>query len=274
MRTTSIKKRMDRSKEFDRVEMGSIADNQVSTGISRSATKRVLFGSLLIVGAVFGLSWSFSNQSGISTVLMVVPKRTISPYQPISVNDLSTIRVPTRSQFSALFVSNSNSLLGDQALVALEPNEPITQSEVAPIIQNADRELTLEVPSARAVEGSLSPGDRVDVLATYGSGPTANTITAGRSVLVLAVSQLASSFSSSSPKTVSVTLAISSFDEMMAIAQGQVAATITLVRSTGAAPLPAQDVIYPPTAVNLSQVGSGSVANLATPSGSTQGQVG
>ena len=274
MRTTSIKKRMDRSKEFDRVEMGSIADNQVSTGISRSATKRVLFGSLLIVGAVFGLSWSFSNQSGISTVLMVVPKRTISPYQPISVNDLSTIRVPTRSQFSALFVSNSNSLLGDQALVALEPNEPITQSEVAPIIHNADRELTLEVPSARAVEGSLSPGDRVDVLATYGSGPTANTITAGRSVLVLAVSQLASSFSSSSPKTVSVTLAISSFDEMMAIAQGQVAATITLVRSTGAAPLPAQDVIYPPTAVNLSQLDSGSVANLATPSTSTQGQVG
>ena len=274
MRATSIKKHMDHSKGFDKAEMGSVAEKPASARVSRSATKRVLIGSLLIVVAVFGLSWSFSNQSGISMVLMVVPKRTISPYQPISIGDLSTIRVPTRSQFSTLFISSSNSLLGDQALVTLEPNEPITQSEVAPIIHNADRELTLEVPSARAVEGSLSPGDRVDVLATYGSGPTANTITAGRSVLVLAVSQLASSFSSSSPKTISVTLAVSSFDEMMAIAQGQVAASITLVRSTGAAPFPAQDVIYPPTAVNLSQLDSGSVANLATPRTSTQGQVG
>ncbi len=274
MRTTSIKKRSPRWRGINTPAPNPADDEQTSPKVSKMAAKRVLVGSLLIVVAIFGLSWSFSNQSGISTLLVVVPKKSIEPYQPITSNDLTTLEIPTKSQFNSLFLTSPAILLGDQALVPLEPNEPIIQSEVAPIIHHADRELTLEVPSARAVEGSISPGDRVDVLATYGTGPTANTITAGRSVLVLAVSELTSSFSSSSPKTISITLAVSSFEEMMAIAQGQVAATITLVRSTGAAPFPKQDVIYPPTGVSQLQLSNGSIANLAPQNGPTQSQVG
>lgn len=274
MRTISVKKRSAGWKDIKTPAPNPAEDGRTPTKVSRTATKRVLVGSVLIVGAIFGLSWSFSNQSGISTLLIVVPKKSIAPYQPITANDLTTLKMPTKSQFNSLFLTSPADLLGEQALVPLEPNEPITQSEVAPIIRHADRELTLEVPSARAVEGSISPGDRVDVLATYGTGPTANTITAGRSVLVLSVSELTSSFSSSSPKTISITLAVRSFEEMMAIAQGQVAATITLVRSTGALPFPKQDVIYPPTGVSQLQLSNGSIANLAVQNGSTQSQVG
>jgi Flp pilus assembly protein CpaB len=91
----------------------------------------------------------------------------------------------------------------------------------------AYREVSVAVPAANAVDGSLRPGDRVDVVATEGS---ASFVLVDRALVV------ASSGSDRGTPLgggdVRVTLALPDAATALAVAHGAAAAELTLLRST------------------------------------------
>jgi Flp pilus assembly protein CpaB len=59
------------------------------------------------------------------------------------------------------------SVLGKRLATALPSGVPLAQAVVAE--RAAEAAFTLEVPTARALDGALQPGDRISVLATFGA---------------------------------------------------------------------------------------------------------
>ena len=79
-------------------------------------------------------------------------------------------------------------VLGKRLATSLPSGTPLAQAAVA--AQAAQTSFTLEVPTARALDGALQPGDRVTVLATFGAnGTSAQTSAIARDLTVLAVGQ-------------------------------------------------------------------------------------
>ena len=89
----------------------------------------------------------------------------------------------------------------------------------------------LAIPGSRAVAGTLRPGDRVDVLATFGSGGETYTVAVVRQAEVLDAGRTGGSLASGDSET--ITLAVASSDEALAVSHAVTAGEVTLVRSTG-----------------------------------------
>lgn len=213
---------------------------------SRRALPRVVVGASLITVSVVGLTYAFSATSRTVTTAVLVPSADIPPDQALVPSDFTSLKLALPKALAGSFIADPSELVGKVGLSMLKQGQPVEPQELSIAPPNADRVLTLEVPSAQAVEGELIPGDRVDVLATYGTGASATTITAGQSVLVLTSQALQGSFASGGSRTISITLAATSYTEAMAIAQAQIAAKVTLVRSTGSAKPTNAQLIYPP----------------------------
>ena len=125
----------------------------------------------------------------------------------------------------------------------------------------AYRELSLDLPAARAVGGDLRPGDRVDVVATADA--------ASHVLVQQALVIGADGGKDGSPlggSEVSVTLALPDAGAALAVAHGAAAAELTLLRSTWATePLP--DAYQLPGAPAKASVGSASPATTAAGTG-------
>ena len=94
------------------------------------------------------------------------------------------------------------------------------------------REVSVALPAAKALDGSLRPGDRVDVVATDGD---ASFVLVDRALVV--ASSGADRGSALGGGDVRVTLALPDATAAMAVAHGATAAELTLVRSTRAVDL-------------------------------------
>jgi Flp pilus assembly protein CpaB len=89
--------------------------------------------------------------------------------------------------------------------------------------------LTLVVPALRALGGSLRPGDRVTVLATFESGAGARARAVARGLRVLEVGQTPEGFDSDSA-SIPVTVALSDPSAAAALALANSEGKIDLLR--------------------------------------------
>ncbi|MDA8391235.1 MAG: hypothetical protein M0Z87_00225 [Actinomycetota bacterium] len=130
---------------------------------------------------------------------------------------------------------NTSALRGTVAAVPLRPGELVQVGDVISGPAGIGRVVSFPVDPARALNGALSYGDRVDVLATYGSGSSATTSAVVRSAKVLAVSGSSGGVLASGGSMV-VTLSVDSPASLLALAQAVNAAQVLLVRTTGDSP--------------------------------------
>lgn len=137
---------------------------------------RTLFGLALFVVAFVGgqriLSTSGQGQ------LYWVAARDLASGSRLGPGDLTTVAIRLTPNVGARYVDGSRTLDQMYLTSPVRSGEMISRSVVAPQFPGERRAMTLPVGPEHAVGGRLSPGDRVDVYATFPDG-------SGRAIVLL-----------------------------------------------------------------------------------------
>ena len=125
-------------------------------------------------------------------------------------------------------------LAGATLLAPVGPGELIQVSAVIGGGATAgSRELTFTVERGR-IGPTIRDGERIDLLATYGTGDDAYTLVAGRDLPVITVDRTRVGVGETSPVFVSV--AVADPAQELALSHAAQVGKLTVVRTTGAAP--------------------------------------
>jgi hypothetical protein len=122
--------------------------------------------------------------------------------------------------------------VGQVVLVPLEPGDLLNRTQVADGGGVADAQmLSFALPRRSAVAGTLRAGERVDVLATYGSGEGAYTAYIVRGVPVLRVSA-PDGGPLGDASEVLLTVAVGALEDVQALGHAVTTAELLVTRST------------------------------------------
>jgi Flp pilus assembly protein CpaB len=165
-----------------------------------------LVGALLVLVALVGY-WSVYSATTERTP-MLVAAHDLQGGAVLRPSDLRTAELAGDSGMLAALVPEREleSVLGRQLSTPVAQGAPLTRAALAPTTA-APAAFTLVVPALRALGGSLRPGDRVTVLATFESGAGARARAVARGLRVLSVGRAPDGLdraSASVPVTVAV----------------------------------------------------------------------
>lgn len=168
-------------------------------------TTRAVTGGLLVTAAALGAIATASGDAPPPPPLRVVAADALAPGQRLSVDDLALAPVVLTDHDDSLF-EGPDVLDGAVALAPLAAGDLVQASAVrlpdragsgAPGTDGDARrdgsgtvELTVRLERSRALAGRLAPGELVDLVATFGSGPTAETERVATGALVVRVDTL------------------------------------------------------------------------------------
>lgn len=126
-------------------------------------------------------------------------------------------------------------VVGNTLTGPLKAGEIVQPGAVAPTASGVTNgvQVSMSLPIARAVGGSLAAGETVDVVATEKGAFKARTVASGA---VIISAQSASNASLGTGGDTVVTLSVPTRDEAIAIAGAIDTGTVTLVRTTGSQP--------------------------------------
>ncbi len=195
---------------------------------------RALTGGFLVAVAGFG-TFVASRAAAPVGRSYVVTSQPIASGQRITASELLTERMVLPALLAKHQAFHSvTAVVGSIAAGPLGSGELVQRSNtIRPADFSASRQIAFSLPTARALDGALVPGDRVDVLATYGSGPAAATVPVLQSAAVVTASTATGLGANGNT---SVTLAVASPKALAALVEALNAAQVYLVRSTGTTP--------------------------------------
>lgn len=183
-------------------------------------------------------------------VLFVVARTDLTVGDVITRADLALVpmELPARLTGSRAF-TDADGLVGATVLGPVAKGELVQAGAVLRKVGGSPKgpQVSLALPSSRAVGGSLVAGEMVDVLATYGSGVDAYTVTVVREARVVRVDETGGALSDGA--SLVVTLAVASHEDARAVSHSSAAAEVSVVRSAGSrtggdsyrTPLPEED---------------------------------
>ena len=188
-----------------------------------------------MAAAVVGVVAVSTGDSGTPTDAYAVVRSDIDAGAVLRPGDLELVPLDLPDAQRAVSYTDLAVLDGATALAPLAAGQLVQSSDVAkPPGGPGLATVSLPVEPARALEGQLRRGDRVDVIATAtaeGGGPRTRTVTAG--ALVVDVVERGGG-GLGSPTELSVELAVPPAD-LEAVAEAGAVATVTLARTTGVA---------------------------------------
>lgn len=196
--------------------------------------RAVVGGFLIALAAVGGYGAVILNHSPLPR--FVVATTTLRVGQRIVPSDLTTepMRLPARLADSLAFTRPAT-LVGAVVVAPVRAGELLQVSDVvAPPGPAGDRELSFPVAPARALDGGLQPGDRIDVLATFGQGGSTVTTAVVEDADVVAVSSSSGGLAGSSDLVITVRLRTPA--EVVALVNAVNTGEIVLVRASGDRP--------------------------------------
>jgi Flp pilus assembly protein CpaB len=193
---------------------------------------RAVAGGFLIAIAAVVVFWAFTRADRTPHQLYVVATQNLVPGERITPDQLAVVPldIPDGALRDQVFGSPQQLLdAGASVIAPISAGALVEASEVvgrggAP----GTREMSLDIDRSRAVGGTLKPGEFVDILATFGSGPTSFT-----EVIAPHVEVLTANFdgAGSGSTTELFVFAIPDGISAEAIANDNVAGQLTLVRS-------------------------------------------
>ena len=196
-------------------------------------TGRAVVGGFLVALAALGIFAAYSSATAGPTTTYVVARRDIPIGTRLTANDLTSLPMELPD-----VVSREAAFAGEGPLVGATTVGPIRRGE---LVQAGDvvkkrsgageLEVSFELESSRALAGTLRPGARVDVLATFGAGADTYTVTVVRQARVLETGTDRGGLADGDTDVIS--LAVPTSDEAMALTHAVNAGKVTLVRSTG-----------------------------------------
>ncbi len=177
-----------------------------------------LVGMALVLVALVGFLAVYSSTTSRTPVL--VTAHGLSAGTVLRASDVRVAELAGDRRVLAGLIPERDlaSVLGKRLATALPSGVPLAQTVVA--AQPAEAAFTLEVPTARALDGALQPGDRISVLATFGANSgDAQARAIARNLLVVAVGRESGPGADTIPVTVALrdpslasTLALASDD--------------------------------------------------------------
>ena len=192
---------------------------------------RAVVGGLLVAASGVGLFAATGRSEHGPGQSYLVAAHPLAAGARLSVSDLSRQPIDLPPGLRARAFDNPAVLDGATLLSPLAAGELVQASGVvAKGTDSETREVTLTVERGR-VAGGLAGGERVDLLATYGTGDEAYTLVVSRGALVVAVDRGRGGLGDSSPTV--LTVGIDDPEEAMAIAHASQVAKVTPLRSTG-----------------------------------------
>jgi len=200
--------------------------------VPRKPNSRTIVGGLLVSTAALAAFLSVSGAGGSPQQSVVISRRALAAGERLDSSTLATTSVDTRTAESLRAFLSVEALAGAVALAPIGEGELVQRSAVltgGPT--EPTRQFSFPVDRERALNGELRSGERVDVLATYGSGSDATTTVLTRDANVIRVTDAKSGSLGSSGKLI-VTLALTSPDQLLDAVHAAQVASITVVRST------------------------------------------
>jgi Flp pilus assembly protein CpaB len=196
-------------------------------------TGRAVVGGFLVALAALGIFAAWSSATAGPATSFVVARRDIPIGTRLTADDLTSLPMdlPDVVADDAAFASEGP-LLGATTVGPVRRGELVQAGDVVKKRSGAgELEVSFELESARALAGTLRPGERVDVLATFGAGGDTYTVTVVRQARVLETSRDRGGLAADDTDV--ITLAVPTTDEAMALTHAVNAGKVTLVRSTG-----------------------------------------
>lgn len=194
---------------------------------------RAALGGLLVAVAVLGVLASSRGADGPPLTPYVVASRSLAPGEVISSGDLSTVAVHLPDPLAGAAFTDRDRLEGATVLAPFEAGELIQAGAVSVSPLPGERDLRHEVAvvldPAHAGGGPPSPGERVEVIATYGSGVDSWTEVIADDALVLTAHADASD-TVGSTGGITITLALDDGPVVLAVVHAAEAGVLTLVR--------------------------------------------
>jgi SAF domain len=192
--------------------------------------RAVVGGLLVALGMLIAFAVANGGRSG-PTGRAVVATHAVRLGSHLSARDLTVEAVSLPSPVADQTFSSTDELVGAVALVPLAAGDVVEPSAVALGGTAKDTaELSFPVDRNRALDGVLQVGERLDVLATYGTGETARTVVVARSVELVDVDDDSHGGLESTGKVV-VTIELPHHGAMLPVVHATEVAAVTLVRS-------------------------------------------
>lgn len=197
---------------------------------------RATVGGLLVAIAAIGLFAAFQNAGAGPDVRYVVARNAVAPGTVLTADHLGTqaMELPDSLAARSFTLAEHVDLVGAVTTQAIAAGELVQLSDLRVGTGQqvvAEHELSFSVESDRAVSGTLRAGERVDIIATIGSGPDAPTEVVGRDVLVLSVHRSDEAGLGGARQV--VTVALHDDAAAVAVAAAVDKGTVTLVRANG-----------------------------------------
>jgi Flp pilus assembly protein CpaB len=234
----------------DRQPQGIIASRglgargAVGRQIQRPAlpASRAWVGGLLVVAAAVGVFAAYQGAGSAPATSYVVVGAEVAPGTRLTERLLSMVAIELPDTQAERAYTSIDQLEGAITLAPLEAGDLIMGSAVLLASRatgsEAVHEFSFSVDRDHAMNGALVAGDRVDVLATYGTGEAGHTSVAARGATVLAADD-GSSGGIGSPGTVVMSIALTSAADVVRVAHAAETSAVTIVRATRADdPLP------------------------------------
>lgn len=216
----------------------------------RLPDRRAVVGGFLVALAGLVGAGAHLRADRPPTTRYVVATRALVAGDRLAATDVTTAAMDLPDDQAARAFTAADDVLGAVALGPLAPGELVQAAALRPDGTStgddpaATTELAIDVEADRAIGGVLVPGDRVDALATYGTGEAAHTLVVARAALVRAVSTGDTGLGATGGTA--LTLALDP-DDVLATAHAARAGAITLVRPVDGRRAATDDDRYEPS---------------------------
>lgn len=194
---------------------------------------RAVLGALLCVVAALITIAAYSRANRAPTTRYAVAAADLEPGAAIGPKDveLVTMRLPTPLRSRA--IDRSDDLIGATVLGPVAKGELL---QIANIIKKVggpgSQEFSFPIEAAFAAGGRLRSSDRVDVIATFGTGTSADTQVIATDVLIAHVDRPNASLGSTRDRLV-ITLAVDGGVDTVRLARAVAVGNVMLIRTTG-----------------------------------------
>ncbi len=229
-----------RARRDGSIDGGGGSGNGDATGGRNVQRRRGLPGSRAVVGGVLVAAAGVGLFSAATTAgrqpghPYVVAQRALTAGARLEPGDLALQRIELPPGLRARAFDDPALLAGSTLLAPVGAGELVQVSAViAGGTTAGSRELTFTVERGR-IGPTIRDGERIDLLATYGTGDDAYTLVAGRDLPVITVDRTRVGVGETSP--VFVTVAVTDPAGALALGHATQVAKVTVVRTTGATP--------------------------------------
>ncbi|MDQ6726544.1 MAG: SAF domain-containing protein [Actinomycetota bacterium] len=195
-----------------------------------------MVGGLLVAVAAVGMFAASSRSGAGPRRSYVVATHALAAGARLQSSDLQLVPMDLGAALRTHAFESPQPLLGTTLVVPLGSGELVQASAVvARKGDAASREMSFTLERGQVSPG-VKEGERADLLANWNTGSDAFTSVVVRQALIVAIERPRTSSGDTGPAT--VTVSVDDPNDVLALASAVQLAKITLVRATGAPPLP------------------------------------